>query len=227
MAAASSAAGTGHTCCSPEQCTFSTQPSVLILWCRSTQLRYSIHMIDMCATRQTSSAQQHRQQCQCPSAQRTASALEVRSISKFLHGAILRGARLHGLRQHILCPGCAVQTVTKRGVGGSSFVAGYRRILTPDDSLEAHTMLGVHSQDTAESSGKPPSASPGCMSHQETVVTNAMCSSLGRPKNTAAAAKHAAAGGACVGHARDHMAAGPGLRAAAGHRAAAVDALAR
>jgi hypothetical protein len=35
-----------------------------------------------------------------------------------------------------------VQTVTKRGVGGSSFVAGYRRILTPDDSLEAHTMLG-------------------------------------------------------------------------------------
>ena len=36
----------------------------------------------------------------------------------------------------------AVQTVTKRGVGGSSFVAGYKRILTPQDSIEVHAMLG-------------------------------------------------------------------------------------
>ena len=54
----------------------------------------------------------------------------------------------HAGQQHIPCPGLAVQTVTKRGVGGSSFVAGYRRILTPEDSLEAHTMLGVHTAHT-------------------------------------------------------------------------------
>ena len=36
----------------------------------------------------------------------------------------------------------AVQTVTKRGVGGSSFVAGYKRILTPQDSIDMHAMLG-------------------------------------------------------------------------------------
>jgi len=45
-----------------------------------------------------------------------------------------------------VCTCGAVQTVTKRGVGGSSFVAGYRRIVTPQDTLDVHAMIGESKQ---------------------------------------------------------------------------------
>lgn len=119
-----------------------------------------------------------------------------------------------------------MHTVTKRGVGGSSFVAGYRRILTPDDSLEAHTMLGVHSLHIRNMASSAADLWAAICTRQA-VVNLAMRSSVCRPEDAAAAAKHAAAGGARLRDAGDHVAAGPGLRAAAGHRAAAVDTLAR
>lgn len=98
---------------------------------------FLLHSVNSCGSVGSWPQILHMLQASCR-AGRQGSACHLRS------GIILRC-----FSDSVVCHNPAVQTVTKRGVGGSSFVSGYRRILTPEDSLEAHAMLGARCQ-TAE-----------------------------------------------------------------------------